>query len=143
MKAALVVAAILFGWKPHALAKPSRTYFLEVTGDKKVARKLIHELTAKDCFSLADLGEYPSDARPDGCHAFRRFENKKQISGSLKQTGSSFLYKIAIHSPRKFNLQIFQRDGKSFRRILNAGDFNPPDLFFTQLKRTTVGLTFK
>lgn len=137
MKSLIVVLSIVFSSSAFALTEPSRTYFLEVSGNEEIKTKLIHELTEKECFTLNDIGE---KSNSDECHAFRQFENQSQTIGT---TDPGFLYKIRIASTDKFNLQIFEKDGKKLRRIVNAGDFTPKRNFFSELKLTTIKLTFK
>lgn len=118
-----------------------KTFFVKTIGEKETGERLLKELTKKECFNVGTT-----------CHAFKKFQNDNQI------TGSSFFYQVNItHREEKgrYNLQIFQRDGKTLRRILNAGNFTPQDFepnrnkkiteeeFFQYLLKSTITLTFK
>jgi len=129
-----VLAAFVFLLSVGAFAQTTRTYYLKIRGDLKIGKKLVTELSSQECHTLDGIA---------GCHAFRKFENEKQIQGRFPEIGSSYFYKVSIDSPRKFNLQIFERDGKNIRRILNAGDFRPQGDFYSNLVQTTKTLTFK
>jgi len=129
-----VLTAIIFLSCIPTFAQTTRTYYLKIRGDLKTGKRLVAELSNPDCHTIDGIA---------GCHAFRKFENENQILGRFPEVGSSYLYKVSIDSPRKFNLQIFERDGKNLRRILNAGDFRPQGDFYLNLVRTTKTLTFK
>lgn len=128
-------------------ARPNQTFYVQILGDREVGARLLEKLVEKECHSLGDT-----------CHTFKKFENDGQIKGDFSRAGSSLLYRVNIKRRDgigRYNLQIFQRDGKSFRRVLNAGNFTPQkfvgyenrritdDEFLGHLIKHSIGLTFK
>lgn len=129
----ILLFTFLLGLNTKTHAKVTRTYFLKVSGNVELANKLITDLSEKECFTLSYVEKSPKDEGE--CHAFRKFENK--------DIGDHFLYVITIENPRKFNLQIYKKDGKDLRLVVNAGDFHPARDFYKNLLFTTIRLTFK
>jgi len=128
-------------------AQPTQTFYVEVLGDQDVGARLLGKLAEKECHRLSDA-----------CHAFKKFENDEQIKSDFSKAGSSLLYRVNItrrNGIGRYSLQIFQRDGKSLRRVRNAGNFTPQkfegyknrkitdDAFFGHLVNHSIGLTFK
>jgi hypothetical protein len=130
----MLVLTVLSFLSLDLFAQTTATYYLKVKGDSGIAQKLIAELSSQECHTMAEIS---------GCHAFRKYENDSQIQGKFPKPNASYLYKISLNPPQSYNLQIFERDGKKLRRILNAGNFQAKVDFYSELVRTTKTLTFK
>lgn len=121
----------------------SDIYYLEIKGDAALAEKLVADLKTRDCYVLGDVTQATPEAWR-GCSKFEKYESEKQIVQNQKsKVPNTFLYRVTIKAPEKFNLQIFKRDGKEIRRIANGGDFRPKEDFYAELLRTTKTYAFK
>lgn len=108
------------------MAETTRTYYVRTLGEKELSARLMQELTKIDCHKFGNE-----------CHAFRALKDESEVKGASR------LLQVNI-TQGKYNLQIFKRDGKSLRRILNAGNFKPKkDHFFESLVKSSINITFK
>ncbi len=124
-----------------AFAGIDKTFFVKTIGDKVTGERLMKELTKKECFKHGKT-----------CHAFKKFEHDDQIKGSSRLFHVNITHR---EGKDRYNLQLFQRDGKTMRRVLNAGNFTPQDFepnknrkvseeeFFQYLLKSTINITFK
>jgi hypothetical protein len=120
--------------------KISNTYFVKLITRQSVLEDTLKELLQKKCWKFSDIvpeSYYAATSRD--CHAFKAFKNESDIAGKYKHIGASFLIQITEKPGVVYNIQMFEKDGKTLRRILNAGDFDTKK----KLSPTLVSLTFK
>ncbi len=143
----LMIVLFLICLSATAFSEVHKTFYVKILGDHETGARLMKKLTEKTCHSMST-----------DCHAFKKFESEDQIQGDFAKRGSSFLYQVNItrrDGIGRYNLQIFQKDGKSLRRVRNGGNFTPAhfeafkdkpmteEIFFSQLVKTTISMSFK
>ncbi|MES2527005.1 MAG: hypothetical protein V4598_07945 [Bdellovibrionota bacterium] len=143
-----IIVVILLSISSTALSGVHKTFYVKILGDQKTGAKLMDKLTEKKCHTLGT----------ESCHTFKKFESDNQIKGDFSSPEASLLYQVNIThrgGVGRYNLQIFQMDGKTLRRVRNGGNFTPAEfeghrnkpmtkeIFFNQLVKTTISMSFK